>query len=319
MSAGVAPEGSASLRRARALAERVSGHPEHMSDALPELADLLASTRDGGDDDALAAVVSALGQAGDPRATELLLPLAAAGHPDAEVRTALARALSTGTDVEPVRTRAVAALVAMTTDPDEDVRDWACFALGMNDAADPSSCDALAARLDDPHRVTRDEALRALAATGDRRALAAVRSALTGPTDAGLVSLLQIEAAAELADPSLLAPLGELARRWADDEDDFTAAVDIAVRRCRPEAALAAARVEGQLQDVAERARRSGAPHGRLIGSWPRTRVEEVGATGRPTPGQVMSRLWWADDDPARASPGQLIGTSITPVVRSPS
>ncbi|MBC3761275.1 HEAT repeat domain-containing protein [Quadrisphaera oryzae] len=299
---------SAAARRAQQLAALVNGHPERVEAALPELAALLRSTWDDGDDDALADVVAALGLAHEPRAAELLLPLARAGHPDPEVRCTVARALAGGVDVEPLRTEVVAALVPMTADPVDDVRDWACFALGLDEADDPASRDALAARLDDPHEDTRDEALRALAATGDDRALAAAVVVLSRP---GPIGLLHLEAAAELAHPALVAPLEVLARAWVHAPDAFSEAADVALRRCRPQSAVAAAAVEEQLRRVAADARRRGVPHGELRGSWPRTRVVDVDASGRPLPHQVPLRLWSHDDDPALAVLPQLVGTFV--------
>ncbi|TXR51661.1 HEAT repeat domain-containing protein [Quadrisphaera setariae] len=265
--------------RAEELLDLVNGHPENVDASLPELAALLDATHDDGDDDALALTVCALGFAHDDRAT---------------------------------------ALVPMTADPVADVRDWACFALGLQEADDPATRDALAVRLDDPHLDTRCEALRALAATGDVRALDALVLALSGPEPV-TVTQLQLEAAAALADPSLveplepLEPLERLARGWADDADEFTDAVDLALRRCRPEAATAAAAVEARLREVAVDARRRGVPHGELHGSWPSTRVVDVDGAGEPVAHQVPSRLWWVDDDPARAELSQLLGTSVLP------
>lgn len=298
--------------RAEELLDLVNGHPENVDASLPELAALLDATHDDGDDDALALTVCALGFAHDDRATALLLPLARAGHPDPDVRLALARALSSSADAEPLHTDVVAALVPMTADPVDDVRDWACFALGLQEADDPATRDALAVRLDDPHVDTRCEALRALAATGDVRALDALVVALSGPEPV-TVTQLQLEAAAALADPSLVEPLERLARGWADDADEFTDAVDLALRRCRPEAATAAAAVEARLREVAVDARRRGVPHGELHGSWPSTRVVDVDGAGEPVAHQVPSRLWWVDDDPARAELSQLLGTSVLP------
>ncbi|MEH3078759.1 MAG: HEAT repeat domain-containing protein [Quadrisphaera sp.] len=300
------PTGSA--LRAQELLDLVNGHPENVDAALPELAALLRTAHDDGDDDALALAVCALGFAHDDRATALLLPLARAGHPDPDVRLALARALSSSADAEPLHTDVVAALVPMTADRVDDVRDWSCSSLGLQEADDPAARDALAVRLDDPHLDTRCEALRALAATGDVRALDALVVVLSGPDP---VTLLQLEAAAALGDPSLVEPLERLARGWADDADEFTDAVDLALRRCRPGAATAAAALEAQLREVAADARRRGVPHGELHGSWPSTRVVDVDGAGEPVAGQVPSRLRWVDDDPASAELSQLVGTFV--------
>lgn len=225
---------SAALLRARDLGEAINGHPERVDAALPELAALLARARPGGpEDDAelLFAVVEALGHAYDERAALLIVPLAEAGHPDPEVRFVVAANVANGVESEPARARVSAALVRMSTDPADDVRDWACFGLLQLEAGGAEVRDALAARLDDPHLDTRSEALLALARLGDARALPVLLARLT---DADDVTLLVLKAAAEWADPVLLPALEELAEEWGDDDDEHTAVLVVALRRCHP-------------------------------------------------------------------------------------
>ena len=168
------PAGSA--LRAREIGEAINGHPELVNGVLAELAALLAVAKD---DETILATVRALSFVHDDRGAKLLLPLARAGHPDAEIREAVAAALSSGVETEGVREQVIAALVPMTADPAAGVRDWACFSLGLLDADSAEVREALVARLDDEHADTRAEAVNALAKTGDPRALPAILEWLT--------------------------------------------------------------------------------------------------------------------------------------------
>jgi HEAT repeat protein len=65
----------------------------------------------------------------------------------------------------------VAALITLSADPDEEVRDWATFALGALSGHDTEALrGALLARLDDPCLAARLEAVHGLALRGDARA-----------------------------------------------------------------------------------------------------------------------------------------------------
>jgi hypothetical protein len=140
------PAGSA--LRAREIGEAINGHPELVNGVLAELAALLAVAKD---DETSRATVRALSFVHDDRGAKLLLPLARAGHPDAEIREAVAAALSSGVETEGVREQVIAALVPMTADPAAGVRGWACFSLGLLDADSAEVREALVARLDDEH------------------------------------------------------------------------------------------------------------------------------------------------------------------------
>ena len=115
----------------------------------------------------LADLVSALGRGGVPRLAHEIAPLA--GHPECEVRVAVAQALGTLNDATPAT---VAALVRLSRDPTDEVRSWATFALAQPCLADACGVeDALRARLDDPCDEVRVEAVRGLASRGDARAI----------------------------------------------------------------------------------------------------------------------------------------------------
>lgn len=101
----------------------------------------------------------------DPRAVPVLVTLA--GHPEAEVREEVARSFAeviTGLPDGPdIRT-----LIGLTRDPDQHVRDWATFTLGVQAEVDsPAIRAALWERTADAHAGTRTEAIRALACRHD--------------------------------------------------------------------------------------------------------------------------------------------------------
>lgn len=109
----------------------------------------------------------AFGHIGDERSVSRLVELSS--HPDESLRYAVVYGLS-GQDDE----RAIAALIVLSSDPDDDVRNWATFALGRQTEVDtPELRDALAARLDDEHDETREEAMAGLALRGDTRVVPA--------------------------------------------------------------------------------------------------------------------------------------------------
>jgi len=144
----------------------------------------------------LRAAVSGLGHRPHPDALPRLLELAA--HRDARLRWHVAVALGTYKEA-----LAAEALVELMKDPDTAVRDWATFGLGsLHDADSPAIRTALWQGLEDCDADVRGEALIGLA---ERR-------------DPGLVDYLlkhlgsdsrvyELDAAAMLADPRLLAPL----------------------------------------------------------------------------------------------------------------
>lgn len=142
-----------------------------------------------------------LGELHDARACA---PLAARRvHPDEDVRYAIVQGLLRHED--PV---AIAALIALSTDTDDDVRDWATFGLGSQlDVDTPAIREALAARLDDAHSNTREEGLYGLAARGDERAVAPL-STLYEDHDGWALDEALCELAARTGDERL--------RQWVD-------------------------------------------------------------------------------------------------------
>ncbi len=111
--------------------------------------------------------VAALAHLGDGRA--LTPVLRHAGHRDDDVRAAVAFALTSIIDPEQPAATAVQALLELTRDADEDVRDWATFAFGERLEIDSAEIRAaLAARLDDDE-VIAEQAREGLAKRGDPR------------------------------------------------------------------------------------------------------------------------------------------------------
>src|ERR1700712_3207289 len=120
------PTAEESIARAQQLADLVSGSPENVDAALPQLAELLAGSDDP---EVLIAVAMALGDTWDERSAALLLPLAE--HADPLVREAAAQALPNGVVASAVRNRVAQALAVLAADPADEVRIWACYGLGQ--------------------------------------------------------------------------------------------------------------------------------------------------------------------------------------------
>jgi hypothetical protein len=168
---------------------------------------------------------------GDPEALPVALELA--GHPDAEIRRAAAQvlpALGQLTDDPNRRDAVVSGLVRLTRDEDEDVRDWACFALGtqLSDVDTSAVRDALAERLADPHDDTRCEALLGLARRGDPRCLPVLEQRLAAPS----VYALEVEAAGALGNVRLHTQVRAHLAGW---DDEVVPKVCAALRLTDPE------------------------------------------------------------------------------------
>jgi HEAT repeat protein len=165
------------LRRARAadVIAQLGKTADHTENAFPEdsfivIASLIKIETDPAP---LSSEISALGHIGNPRSVRILAPFQI--HPDAGVRFALACALGSFAD-DPM---AVDALIKLTRDEDEDVRDWATFGIGALSKSDSSEIrEALFARLDDESEDVRQEAIVGLVRLKDERVLPALLSAL---------------------------------------------------------------------------------------------------------------------------------------------
>lgn len=109
--------------------------------------------------------------------------LALIEHEDPNVRFAVAQALPLIAQCQTPTPEMADGAITLSTDPDDDVRDWACFALADHwcELDTPAIREALAARLDDVDFDTRCEALVGLAYRRDPRALPRIRAALSRP------------------------------------------------------------------------------------------------------------------------------------------
>ncbi|WP_329212135.1 ankyrin repeat domain-containing protein [Streptomyces sp. NBC_00683] len=126
--------------------------------------------REAVDAELIQSAVLGLGHHEDPAALPEILRHAE--HPDRSVRRAVTLALfgPAATD----RPEAVAALITLSGDTDEGVRDWATTALAAADDDTAEIREALAVRLDDADPDTVAEAARGLARRGDPRAAEAL-------------------------------------------------------------------------------------------------------------------------------------------------
>ena len=291
----------------RGLGAALEGEPdENVPDALPRLAGILSSETDPR---VVAETVTALGQAWDPHAAQLILDHVRIDHPNTEVRLAVAQCLPNGVeDDTPCRGAVIEALITLTSDENSDVRDWACFGLGQVDAASPEAKDALAARLTDPDDDTRCEALLALAKTGDARAGTALQQRLVFDPDKVLFRL-ELLAAAELADPNLHPLLLHISQEWAGDDDEFMRALALATSRCRPEAKAQATKVERKLVARVKTLLAGQGMSATTVGDYPRTELTFHGAEDS-TPLMVFDAIW-RDEDPWGYPLEQMAGSYV--------
>jgi hypothetical protein len=111
----------------------------------------------------------------------------------------------------------VDAVIRLTTDPDEGVRDYACFTLGRqwHHVDTPALRAALVARLEDDDVDTRCEALAGLARRQDPGAVPHIRAALSRSAP----HRLEMEAAGASGDPSLHDLVLDHLEGWDDDDD----------------------------------------------------------------------------------------------------
>jgi len=125
---------------------------------------------------------------------------------------------------------AITALIELTNDADDEVRDWATFGIGTQVEADtPEIRDALYARTSDVDGDTRGEALVGLARRKDARVLEPLIRELA-PDSVGRLALEAVEA---IGDPRLYPALAMLKSRWAADSADADLLED-ALAKCRP-------------------------------------------------------------------------------------
>lgn len=171
---------------------------EHPTNNFPEESYLAVSQmmQTEAEIEPLSAAIHALGHLGNPAAIPLIGSYQ--WHPEAKIRFAVACALgSFANDPE-----AIQALMVLTSDADDDVRDWAVFGLGnLGDADSREIRDALLARLNDKNEEVREEAIVGLAKRKDQRVLPALMAALNQPEiDDPAAKMMTIEAANAMLD-----------------------------------------------------------------------------------------------------------------------
>jgi HEAT repeat protein len=164
--------------------------PVFVEERVAGLLGLLAAESVGsGDSRVLNAACVAFGHLRDARAVPALLDLRLHEHED--VRRSVAFGLSSYDVPE-----AINGLIALSTDPVDDVRDWATFGLGQLIKSDtPAIRAALRARVKDSCLDVRNEAIEGLAERGDEAAL----PALIGELSCGNISSGLLDAATKLA------------------------------------------------------------------------------------------------------------------------
>jgi len=172
-------------------------HPDATADVTTVL--VAASPRE-----THAAVQRSLAEAmghGDRRVLPALVTYAA--HPDAAVRLATARSLTTAMYDDP-DDAGLDALLRLSTDPDPEVRNWATFGFGWQLPVDSTAIrEALWARTTDPYPEARQEGIRGLARRRDRRVVPLVAGLLL----ADAAHVFTFDAASFLGDPALLPAL----------------------------------------------------------------------------------------------------------------
>jgi HEAT repeat protein len=164
------------LRRARAPGEEWNpGNTERMF--CDESYSLITKMLEGEQDPlVLNAAINALGHLYNAEAAPLILLYQ--DHPDADVRFQVAFALG----CFPNDPQSVIGLSRLTSDADEDVRDWAVFGLGVQgDVDSPEIRETLLRCLDDPNDDVRQGAVAGLAKRQDQRVLPKLLTMLDEP------------------------------------------------------------------------------------------------------------------------------------------
>lgn len=168
---------------------------------------VLSVLRRAGDIETRRWAITALGQIGDERAALDVLRYVA--DPEPSMRLTVAMALPGFRKTPDVLT----ALIGLTRDSDEDVRDWAVFGL-MNsfDEDTPEIRQAFLDRLDDPNATVRGQALLGLA----RRRVPGTLDAITREFERPEIHPDAVEAASEFGDPRGMQLLEKLRARFPD-------------------------------------------------------------------------------------------------------
>lgn len=173
------------------------------------LAILLRLSKTTNDENALQSAAFALGRMEEPEAVDRLHQLK--NHHSEDVRFAVVHGLLTLKDDASIN-----ALIELSDDEDEDVRNWATFGLGTQIDTDTDEIrDALLKRLDEEDSEIRGEALVGLAIRKDARVIEPLLKELSREN----IGVLAVEAARDIADVRLCEPLVKIKTWWDVDEE----------------------------------------------------------------------------------------------------
>jgi HEAT repeat protein len=151
---------------------------DHPNNSFPEesYSVVSAALQQAKDTRPMGAAIAALGHLDNPLAVPLIAGFRT--HPSADIRFDVAFALG----CFPNDPQSVSILLLLTEDPDEEVRDWATFGLGVQGDSDSDEVrDALLKRLNDSNEDVREEAMEALGKRHDQRVVPALLKALDTP------------------------------------------------------------------------------------------------------------------------------------------
>jgi HEAT repeat protein len=195
--------------------------PTYHEESVQELLAMLATEQMP---EVLESIGIALGHRADLRAIVPLLQYQY--HSDPAVRYGVVFGLL-GHDTP----EAIAALIALSADPEPHIRDWSTFGLAVQiDTDTPAIREALAARLNDTDPDTCGEAMVGLARRKDSRVLQPLLEALRS----GDVGSLPLEAAAALHDPQLFSTLVQVREQWHGEQTWEYSLLEEAITACKP-------------------------------------------------------------------------------------
>jgi HEAT repeat protein len=168
------------LVRARGLdvLAQIGKTANHPTNAFPEESFSIVTSvlRDEQEIQPLNSAIAALGHLDNPAGIPLIIYYQSHLRPDTRFRVACALGSF------PNDSRSAECLLRLMGDPDEDVRDWATFGLGVLGDLDSADIrDALLLRLSDSNKDVRDEAMAALGKRRDQRVLPFLLATLEQP------------------------------------------------------------------------------------------------------------------------------------------
>ena len=168
------------------------------------------------DSNILYAIGIALGHIGDFRASAPLVKLKK--HPNSDVRFGVVIGISCQENE-----LAISTLIELSSDEDEEVRNWATFGLGSQIEADTVEIrEALFQRLVEADHEIRGEALVGLARRRDERVIEPLIKELSSDC----VGVLAVEAAQKIGDARLYSALMQLKEWWNLNKDLLAKAIN---------------------------------------------------------------------------------------------